>query len=66
MDLLILKTGNDYIRFKDGKYLLVGLDKASVYPMDQIDQVRTHMSELEKNGFKNVRIRKLILSEEDL
>ena len=66
MELLIIKSGQEYIRCKDNDHLLVRLDKASVFPMEQIDQVRQHETRLKENGFDTVRIKKLILTEEDL
>lgn len=66
MELLILKSGIDYIRIKDDGPVMVQLDKASVFPMNQIDQVNAHKADLVASGFKNVSIRKLILTEEDL
>ncbi|MCD4675485.1 MAG: hypothetical protein K8S18_05745 [Desulfobacula sp.] len=66
MKLLIIKSGKDYIRFKDDTYLLVRLDKASVFPFEQMDLVRQHESRLMEQGFKNISIKRLILSEEDL
>ena len=66
MKLLIIKSGKDYIRFKDDTYLLVRLDKASVFPFEQMDLVRQHESRLKEQGFKKVCIKRLILSEEDL
>ncbi|MCD4721071.1 MAG: hypothetical protein K8S13_14620 [Desulfobacula sp.] len=66
MKLLIIKSGQDYIRFKDHNYLLVRLDKASVFPFDQMDVVQKHESRLKEQGFDNVCIRKLILTEEDI
>ena len=66
MELLIIKAGSDYIRVREGEYLRVGLDKASVFPMDRLPMVRTHESRLKQGGFQAVRIKKLILTEEDL
>ena len=66
MKLLIIKSGKDYIRFKDDTYLPVRLDKASVFPFEQMDLVRQHESRLKEQGFKKVCIKRLILSEEDL
>ncbi len=66
MELLILKSGTTYIRVKENRFLRVGLDKASVFPMDQMDRVRAHETQLKTQGFKSVRIKKLILSEEDI
>ncbi len=66
MELLIVKSNKDYIRFKEEGSLLVKMDKASVFPMDQIDVVKQHESRLIQEGFKNICIKKLILTEEDL
>jgi len=66
MELLIIKAGRDYIRFKDDNYLIVTLEKASVFPFDQMDIVRRHESCLKEQGFKNICIKKLVLTEEDL
>ena len=66
MELLIIKSGKDYIRFKDENYLLVKLDKASVFPLDQMDVVLQHKSILMEKGLENVCIKKLVLSEKDI
>lgn len=66
MELLILKAEKNYIRVKDGDYLRVGLDKASVFPMDRLPDVRAHESRLNDSGFHGVCVKKLILTEEDL
>lgn len=62
----MIKSGQAYIRFKNDTYLLVRLDKASVFPFDQIDRVRQHESRLKEQGFDNICIKKLILTEKDL
>ncbi len=66
MELLILKSGPKYIRCKHDDYLLVNLDKASVFPMEEIKTVQQHKLNLEREDFINVKIKKLILSEEEL
>lgn len=66
MELLIVKSGEGYIRFKGDDVLLVQLDKASVFPMDQLAHVRQRAADLGPAGFKTVKIKKLILIEEDL
>ncbi|WP_022667167.1 hypothetical protein [Desulfospira joergensenii] len=66
MELLILKTGKEYIRVKPDGFHCVGLDKASVFPMDKMDQVRAHETELKQQGFPGVRLKKLVLSEKDV
>lgn len=66
MELLILKSGPDYIRYKDGAYLRSGLDKASVFPMDRMALVRQHAETLKNLGFEAVSIKKLVLTEEEI
>ncbi len=66
MELLILRSDKDYIRFKDNNYLTVQLDKASVFPFDHMDIVLQHKARLKEQGFINISIKKLILTEEDL
>ncbi len=66
MELLILKSDTKYIRVREDGFELVNLDKASVFPMDQVDRVRDHEARLKSLGFKSVHIKKLILSETDL
>jgi hypothetical protein len=66
MELLIIKTGKAYIRVKEGAYLTVGLDKASVFPTDLLDTVMAHAQSLREKGFLAVDIKRLILTEEDL
>jgi hypothetical protein len=66
MELLIIKSGKDYIRVKDNDYIIVKLDKASVFSFDKFDLVKDHESSLKDQGFKNICIKKLILTEKDL
>lgn len=61
-----MKSGDNYIRVKNEEYLLVQLDKASVFPMDKLDLVRRHKTSLITAGFEQVALKKLILTEEDL
>ncbi|MBT4286026.1 MAG: hypothetical protein HOD92_01720 [Deltaproteobacteria bacterium] len=64
IDLLIIKTGEQYIRFKNNAYFPCQLDKATVFPMEQLETVKNHLRKLENGNFKQVSVRKLILSEE--
>ncbi len=64
MELLIIKTQNGYIRFKDDGYHLCALDKASVFPMNKLDQVKSHLSDLQVGSYPDAVINKLILTEE--
>ena len=66
MELLILKSGKSYIRVKEEQFLVVDLDKASVFPMDQIKKVLAFKDSLNREGFREVCIKKLVLIEEDV
>ncbi len=64
--LLIIKTGEAYIRVKEGEYGVCGLDKASVFPMEKLETVKAHVAAMEKvHGWPGV-IHRLILREEIL
>ncbi len=64
MELLILKSRDDYIRIKDEKYVNCKLERASVFPLDKLAEVRAHKNKLDKLGFSKPSIHKLILKEE--
>lgn len=66
MELLILKSGPDYIRHKDGAFFRTGLDKASVFPMDRMMLVLQHAEALKDQGFDQVSIKKIVLTEEEI
>ncbi|HKK90881.1 MAG TPA: hypothetical protein VJ936_05750 [Desulfobacteraceae bacterium] len=66
MELLILKSGKSYIRVKEEHFLVVDLDKASVFPMDQIKKVLAFKDSLNREGFRDACIKKLVLTEEDV
>lgn len=63
MDLLIIKCGRDYIRVKEDTFITVGLDKASVFPMDQLDQVRDRLKRVQASGLVQAAIYRLTLTE---
>ncbi len=66
MELLIIKSGEDYIRVKTGDYILCQLDKASVFPVDKLDAVKRHVKKLREKDFTQVAIYKLKMIEEPL
>ncbi len=66
MELLILKCGKDYIRVKDDCYCPCGMDKASVFPMDRLEEARRHLETAGRSGFADLCINKLVISEEPL
>ena len=61
-ELLIVKSGDRYVRFKNSTALVVDLEKASVFPLDQID---TLQEKIRQFGLETACIKKLILTEED-
>lgn len=63
VELLIIKSGEDYIRCNEGGYHACSLDKASVFPMARLDQACGHLAVLMEQGFPHVRLRKLVLTE---
>ena len=66
MELLIIKSGDDYIRVKAGDYFLCQLDKASVFSIDSLDAVKKHVQKLREKDFIRVAIYKLKMIEEPL
>jgi hypothetical protein len=66
MELLIIKSGEDYVRVKTENYNLCQLDKASVFPIDHLDQVKKHVKKLKEKDFPFIAIYKLKLIEEPL
>ena len=68
MELLILKSDNNYIRIKEDQFYLVGLDKASVFPMDQMEKIKDYeiRLRLRDNEFPGIRIKKLVLTEKNV
>ena len=66
MELLIIKSGEDYVRVKTEDYILCQLDKASVFPIDNLDEVKKHVKKLKETDFPLITIYKLTLIEEPL
>jgi hypothetical protein len=63
MELLIIKSEDNYIRVKDKDYLICKMDKASVFPLEKIDLVKKHVQKLTEKGFACVSIFKLVILE---
>ena len=63
MELLVIKAGTDYIRIKEGTYAAVGLNQASVFPLEQLEQVQHHLICVQKNGFPRAAVYRLLLTE---
>jgi len=63
VELLILKSGGQYIRIQNNRYGRGGLDKASVFPLNRAEEVAFHLAELKKSCFSDAAVYKLIIEE---
>ena len=66
MQLLIIKNSDEYIRIKDGSYYAVGLDKASVFPLEQLAQAKDQLADVQNHGFPKAALYRLTLTESPL
>lgn len=64
MELLCLKVNDQYLKIKDNSYEFVSVQKASVYPIDQLDDLKFICSKFNES-LTNLKIKKLIILEED-
>ncbi len=65
-ELLVIKCGDEYIRVNSEEYSACKLDKTSVFPVAQLNIVQEHIEKMKVLGFKDLSIKKLIITEEDL
>jgi hypothetical protein len=63
MELLVIKTGSEYIRIKKEACLAVGMDKASVFPLDQLALVKKQLADMRAGLFPDAAIHKLSITE---
>jgi hypothetical protein len=63
MELLVVKCGNDYLRFTDPTYTLCQMSRASVFPLGEVAEVRGRVAALNQDGMA-CRLMKLVISEE--
>lgn len=63
-ELLVVKVGSRYLRFLPEGYEICSFDKASVFPLDQVAQVREQMHRALGNGAADIELRKLTIIEE--
>jgi len=63
-ELLIVKAGNHYLRFFPEGHQFCAFDKASVFPLDQVAQVRDHMRRAYDDGIADIELHKLTIIEE--
>jgi len=63
-ELLIIKAGENYYRFKDGNYFPCDMNKASVFPIERLDEAKELCSTLHKDGIPEASLKKLFIIEE--
>ncbi|MFV0438388.1 MAG: hypothetical protein ACK5PS_13485 [Desulfopila sp.] len=66
VELLIIRCGERYLRTSNERFELVGLDKASVFPLAQLGRVKDLERKACQQGFSAPSIKKLVLTEEEL
>ncbi len=64
MELLIIKSGKDYIKVAPEGYTTCLIDKVSVFPMNNLEMVKEHVKRLKDVGFPRVAIHRLRILEE--
>lgn len=62
-ELLIVKTGEDYIRFRKVGFERCAMNKGSVFPLSSAEEVKSKCNELRENT-PDVQIMKLTIVEE--
>ena len=64
MELLIIKSRDHYFRFKQDTYKTCPMNKASVFPLEKVAEVKILKKKLEDDGIVDAAIYRLIISEE--
>jgi hypothetical protein len=64
--LLVVKSGTDYLRFVSGGHLLCQMDKASVFPFEQLPRVKEMMHQAMDAGASPLQLCQLTIVEEPL
>jgi hypothetical protein len=64
MELLIIKSRDHYFRFKKNTYETCPMNKASVFPLEKVAEVKVCKKKLEDDGVPDAEIYRLIITEE--
>mgnify|MGYP001228426553 CR=1 FL=1 len=64
-ELLVIKVGDDYLRFQEDRFERCSMSKASVFPFKEIFRAREALVEVKRAGLDG-RIVKLTIHEEPL
>jgi len=62
-ELLIVKEGANYIRFLESGFEYCSMNKASVFPLKSVDELKTRCSEIGSET-KELQLMKLVIREE--
>lgn len=62
-DLLMVRAGRDYFRFTAGSGTPCGIDRASVFPPNRLEEVLARVDTLRRNGFPGARAVRLHIRE---
>lgn len=63
IELLVVKAGDQYYRFSEEDCLAGDLSRASVYPLNRVDEVKLLCAGLQEAGVA-AEVKKLIVTEE--
>ncbi len=66
MEFIVIKVSDSYIRVRAEKYELCSMEKASVFPMEKIEQVKDRVIRLRNMGLKDVHMFKLTITEDKI
>ena len=64
MELLIIKSRDHYFRFQGDSYDTCPMNKASVFPLEKVAEVKVCKKKLEDDGVPDAEIYRLIITEE--
>ncbi len=62
--LLVLKSGPHYIRIHEDDYQTCSMEKATVFPLERIEEAKIHAQRLREKGFRDVAVYRLVIQEE--
>jgi hypothetical protein len=62
-ELLIVKDGDSYYRFSEGQFYRCSMNKASVFPLDRLNEARSLCNQVRATGVA-ANLMKLSISEE--
>jgi len=63
-ELLIIKAGDDYFRFQEESFAPCAMNKASVFPLTELDKAERLCQRLRDAGLAEVALHKLTIFEE--